>query len=530
MTQQRVASRSSNAVRSGVGGASVNAQSTLNSNDIHALARNSARETGEGSPSLVLSYGENGRVSAGGLGARAPARLETLVKRSLNHGNDYKTVKLPTRSFAGGADAKRSGRCELATPVRLGASAYRTAIVLELEAMGRAGLAERVNLCGRWAAVWDCLACGEQNARAIVLLSCGSRACAHCSRELARERVSRLTGALARVQSIVDARRAGVVRELEQRAAIADRAAAHWDRLADRAQTSSSLARMARAYDRARARGSLARWQRRHAAATRWGWRMVTVSPAWRPWDPSELTVEGLRRRRDRVLEQWRSIWDRLDTAGLAGAIVSVELSSGGHVHLHALVYSGWLNKRYLRSLAGGAYVDVREVRARPVDVARHGPGAAAARALKEAVKYAIKAPSPSRREWIAGQRYAVTHPRLVARWTIANHGTQLGRVYGVARDAIAAEEALEAPSSSPPPVAPLACPCCKAPLSHAPRTASVRDLARALSKWEWRHRVEWGRAVPGRAPSEVSGRVAVEVPETLARDHSPADFRGVFV
>lgn len=517
-------------MRSGVGGERSDAQSTLNVNNIQGFSRNSARETGEGAPSLTLSYSTHGRRSGGGLGAAAPARLETTAKRSLNRGNDYRTGEPPTRGSPVATDEKRShGRCELATPVRLSASGYRTAIVRELEEMGRTMLAERVNLCGRWAAVWDCLACGEQNARAVVLLSCGSRACAHCSRELARDRVARLSDAMGRVASIVDARREGVVLELEQREAIAARAAAHWDRLASRARNSSSLARMVRAHERANARRSLAAWQRRHAAAGRWGWRMVTVSPQWRPWDPSELTVKGLQRRRDAVLRRWRAIWDRIETAGLAGAIVSVELSSGGHVHLHALVYSGWLSKKLLRTLAG-CYVDVREVRARPVDVAKYGPGAAAARAMREAVKYAIKAPSPTRRQWIAGQRYAVTHPRLVARWTVANYGAQLGRVFGVARDAIAAHEALEAPSSSPPQPAPLECVCCRAPLRHAPRTIAVRDLARALDPWEWRHRVEWRRAVPGQAPFAGSERGAAEVPETLAHEHLPADFRGVFV
>ena len=66
-------------------------------------------------------------------------------------------------------------------------------------------------------------------------------------------------------------------------------------------------------------------------------------------------------------------------------------------------------------------------------------------------------------------------------------HGEQLGRVYGVCRDASEAAEAAEVTegeaSDAPAQVyrAPRDCPCCKSPLIQDPRAARTRTVVRQL-------------------------------------------------
>ena len=449
-----------------------------------------------GPPALTITNSGRNAAPAGVWGARPPLDSKPSVKRSSNRENDG-----GFRQSNETDERKTHGRSRLATPVALSAPRYRAAIADELRGLRRSYLADRVASCGRFAQVWDCSSCGETNARAIVSLSCGSRACPDCSRELTNERVTRALRAVVRVPAYVEARRAATLEQLAQLEAEAEQARDFWDRMSGRARSPSSLARIVSRHDKAEARRKRYAWQRRHASAGRWAWRLVTLSPQWRPHDPRELSVDRLRVRREKALEAFGRVWEQIETGGLASAQVSVECSDAGHVHVHALVYSGWLSVKLLRRLAG-CFVDVREVQARPVDVERYGAEGAVARALREAVKYAIKAPGPRRQSWQAGARFRVAHPGLVARWTIANERAQLGRVRGVLRDAFEASEAEASSSSSS--SAPHCCPVCKAPLSGEGRRVSTRDLARALTPWEWRARVEWRRLLPATALGPV--------------------------
>ena len=445
-----------------------------------------------GPPALTITNSGRNAAPAGVWGARPPLDSKPSVKRSSNRENDG-----GFRQSNETDERKTNGRSRLATPVALSAPRYRAAIAAELRQLRRSYLADRLAQCGQVARVWDCSECGEQNARAIVSLSCGSRACPDCTRELTNARVQRALHAVVRVGSFVEARRPSTIAKLAKAEAKAEAARDFWDRMAGRARRPASLAKIVARHDKAEAKRKRLAWQGYHAAQACWGWRLVTVSPQWRPSDPRECSALRLAARRKSALAAWKRIWAQIETGGLAAAQVSVELSDAGHVHVHALVYSGWLSKKYLRALAG-CFVDVREVSARPCDVARYGAEGAVARALREAVKYAIKSPGPRRQSWQGGQRYRVAHPGLVARWTIANERAQLGRAYGVLRDCFEASEA-EA-SSAPQPERPHTCPVCKAPLSGEGRRVTTRDLARSLSPWEWRSRVEWRRLVPSKA------------------------------
>jgi hypothetical protein len=237
---------------------------------------------------------------------------------------------------------------------------------------------------------------------------------------------------------------------------------------------------------------SLLEWQRHQLKSNTWGWKLLTLSPQW---DPSmEPTVATMRARVKALWVQWDAVWQRLACAGGGAAIASIELSSGGHIHLHALVWAPYIKSSFLRTVAG-CFVDLRAVSASPKLVHRKGPQAAVESALREAVKYACKAPRTSL-EWVRGDHARVTHPALAARWATAMHGRQLGRVFGLFRDAL---RAIPAPKPAEKPQQHTAQCChCEAPLS----TCRVLSLKKAVKRWkgcirddtDWR-KVQWVRA-----------------------------------
>jgi hypothetical protein len=111
---------------------------------------------------------------------------------------------------------------------------------------------------------------------------------------------------------------------------------------------------------------------------------------------------------------------------------VSLEISSNGHIHIHALCFVPFVLSAYLAKLAG-CFVDVRQVGTN---------GLSPADALKEACKYAVKAPRLSQ-GWASGERAVVTNPVLAARWALAQQNKQLGKVFGLIRDALKAQDAI---------------------------------------------------------------------------------------
>jgi hypothetical protein len=191
---------------------------------------------------------------------------------------------------------------------------------------------------------------------------------------------------------------------------------------------------------------------RRHLAQTQtfardgFGWKLVTISPRWRPTSEDELSVAGLGRRLDDVTARVARVWHEvLSVGGLAAATSSVELSDGGHVHAHVLYYGPYLVKKHLTKVAG-CHVDVRSVEPHEKGDAawswesRDGAfraGDTVRDAVVEAVKYCVKLPSETH-AWLSGEARRVIHPSLVARWMVACRSRQLVRHYGVMLDALA--------------------------------------------------------------------------------------------
>lgn len=468
---------------------------------------------GAGGPPALHALERPIEAAPRGPGGRAP------------HSTRYPTRNAPQQavnaSFPGSPDPIEGPGCPPPTkrkprkarhPLNRGAKrswrAYRKGIAAELRALGRYEQARRVRECGETALVYDCASCGETAAAVTVLVHCDSRACPQCAARLARERVDRLSLALHRVADTFHARRAAIAAELGAELEGALALAAKWSASAaaarDRFEAGrgrvrpETIARASRLAAEHRERAKLLRWQLARLREDTWGWKLLTISPQWDPSDETAVTVSGLRARAAAVWERWARVWRKLAIGGAAAAVVSLEISSGGHVHIHALVWAPFVHARHIATLAG-CFVDIREVRAKDARKAKLGPELAYVEALREACKYAVKAPRVSL-EWVRGERATVTHPALAARWATAQHGRQCGRLLGLARDAMRAHEAegIEGAEQAPPVPS---CPCCMAPLGAAreARTSALvkRWHGEISGEWEWRHRVRFARAVP---------------------------------
>jgi len=176
-------------------------------------------------------------------------------------------------------------------------------------------------------------------------------------------------------------------------------------------------------------------------------WYLVTVTAPRDPYDPNDGTVEALRSR----LAALHAGFSRLvkilkKEGGLIGAARGTELSSGpnGHIHAHALV--AWRpSARGLRSFVerreDGAKSWVRDpgasewwdealVSAGLGEIYDSRPVSDIEKSIAEVLKYAVKAPEPSK--W--NEPREVVSPVLAARWELASKGARLREKYGAFR------------------------------------------------------------------------------------------------
>lgn len=468
--------------------------------------------------------GANGARGAGvgqGVGGgNPPPRLDTQGIGDLHRaigGSQGDLKESPGAIQPRGAVAPGSGRGarhyqrrqRLARPSRASLTPWREGYADALAGLGWSAAAADARGCGSQSFVSACGACGVEVAAVRVSLHCSLRACPLCARRTAAERVRLVTGAALRVAGFVRERSAGVLSRLGAAVASAREAVDLWHGRAERASErgAEELA------DRHRGREAAAEGRRRSAAWSRsragewasWRWSLLTVSPAWRPLDPVELTVEGLRRRIADAWVRWERVWARLAAGGLAAATARLEVSAHGHVHVHAVVFGGFVGNAALRA-AAGCHVDRRAPGPRP--------GVPAHRVVedlvREACKYALKAPSSLRAGWVGGSdaRSGVSlHPELAARLTVALHREQTVIHYGVMREAVRAESAAQPEGVEDDALAGQSaarCPCCGAHGSLLPpMIRNTAEVARELgsSGWSW----------VGRAPPRVEGSGASE-------------------
>lgn len=407
-------------------------------------------------------------------------------------------------------------------------------------------VASALRACGRDCWVTECDGCGETFARVEVRASCDCRVCPWCARRRSKARVEAVGAAISRLPEAIRAQRYQAEADTEARRVEALAAVEHWREVEARAVARRSsrvsywsrvASRARSAYERSGAEGARARLARalariasaeREESATirravraaavadhrvrvarrelqairessslredggirrgRWRWRLVTISPQWRPRDPTEVDAAGLRRRVDEALQRWGRCWtEGARAGGLAAAYASVECSPGGHVHAHVLYLGPWVDVRWWARVAG-CFVDVREV-----DQIPGGDGLQPApAALMEAIKYALKSPSPSRFEWIRGDRRKVAHPRLAAAWVAATRRHQIARAYGSLREVLDCEGGVDDGDISTDAAEDLAdrakpaCAFCGAALARYPVKYATSRAAELMGRGRW--------------------------------------------
>jgi len=360
---------------------------------------------------------------------------------------------------------------------------YTDLVARELVTLGHARTAERLRLCGTSCEVQTCHDCGDPHASVAIIAGCDVRACMVCQRRRAAVESKRVGGAADRVPGYVWQ---SIPKAGEE---IADKL---------RAREEQPRATAAQARDIARLRRVAA--ELRGAARGRWAWRMVTLSPKWAPSERESYSPRALAARLDEVRAAWSRVWhEHLSAGGFAAAYTAVECSAGGHVHLHALHYGPFVLQE---SLARSArmMVDVR---------AAHG------NAAREAVKYALKGPTP-RASWMGGESAEVTHPRLAAAWVVATRSRRLVEPYGAFRAALHAEDECTPSDEEETEHREPECASCgsrsltdpaRRVTAHVAREA--HELARATGKERWSLRAE----VDARSGAKIPARVKIRRP-----------------
>ena len=420
----------------------------------------------------------------------------------------------PPRKFA--------PRHKVARPSRASLFQWKNKVADELDAMGRPRQASALRGCGSQCFTSNCnpaLGCGAKNASVRMSLHCNLRVCPFCQRQVSGERTRLIVGAALRVSGYVATQAPAVIvrlkGEVEDARAMAQTYLARGAAALARGDEALALRHQGRFHDAERRR-SQAQWHLSRAGEHRsWRWTLLTISPRWNPMDPDELTEEGLTRRILDVWDRWHRVWSQcLAAGGLGAATARLEISSAGHVHLHAMVFGGFVRNEKLQEVAG-CFVDRRAPKVRQGESASQ----VMEKFVREAVKYACKSTSSTRWGFVSGEESrsgASMSPVLAARVTVALESMQTIRHYGPMLDAVGAERNATAEPTSDEPVNELEgqraprCPCCGADSLMPVQIRRTVDVARELGAvgWQWGSRsssaVERLAGAGGRLPPRV--------------------------
>ena len=155
----------------------------------------------------------------------------------------------------------------------------------------------------------------------------------------------------------------------------------------------------------------------------RMGLYFLTLTLRFNPADPADVSIAGLRRRKDIVLGGWQLVWSRyLRERGFAAAR-SVEVGEHGMVHVHALYYGRRPDACRFRDMWMFAVGDSPQVKIIPAK----SPD----KAINELAKYITKGVSPVHASVLQGRLSSFTHPELAARVEVAYFGDRLLQCYG---------------------------------------------------------------------------------------------------
>ena len=319
-------------------------------------------------------------------------------------------------------------------PCMYGEPAWRRAVSAELRRLGQPALAESFETCGKSARVWHCLECGADPAAVLVGTHCRMRACPTCARVEARDNSHDYADAIEALGLLPPESPHTVVPITELFA--------------------ECLSRAHRRVLKVRKKASRENRADEIEKQSAWRWRWATITLRWSPRDPREYTVDRLRARARRAMELARHFvravtFDDTLRAAVA-AVARCEMSDKGTVHVHILWRGPYVKQDFVnREVFGEAWtitdpkregtVILGEVRPKFRDEAK---GVSLRRAVVETLKYALKAPSPLRVAFMAGERERVIHPTLAARWMVATAKCQLRTPFGAFRPALAAVRA----------------------------------------------------------------------------------------
>jgi hypothetical protein len=158
------------------------------------------------------------------------------------------------------------------------------------------------------------------------------------------------------------------------------------------------------------------------------GLYFLTFTLRYDPTDPADLSVEGLKRRKQIVRDGVGYVWKKyLKRIGRAMAL-AVEVSPRGAVHIHALFHGhrpdvGKLRAAYMFRAGDSPFVNCKYVQ-RPE------------KAIRELAKYMMKAASPKNIRLLRGGRGEFIDPVLAARAEVAFSGDRLFECLGAWRGA----------------------------------------------------------------------------------------------
>jgi hypothetical protein len=150
----------------------------------------------------------------------------------------------------------------------------------------------------------------------------------------------------------------------------------------------------------------------------------LTFTMRYDPTDPDEVSVAGLLRRKNELVECWGKVWRNYLKKRGEAACRAIEVGASGMVHMHVL-YAGRrpeiedLRSEWLRLTNGSSpLVNVRYCK---------DPQ----KAIVELAKYVTKGASPAKAAIVGGARGKYIDPRLAVRVEIAFSGDRIVQCYG---------------------------------------------------------------------------------------------------
>ena len=207
------------------------------------------------------------------------------------------------------------------------------------------------------------------------------------------------------------------------------------------------------------------------------GLYLLTFTLRYDPNSPEDLSVEGLKRRKEIVRDAVGFVWRHYLRARGRAMAIGLEVSPRGAVHIHALYHgrrpdAGILRETYMFRAGDSPVVNIQHVK-KPD------------KAIRELAKYMMKAASPRNPSIMRGGRGEFIDPVLAARVEVAFSGDRLFECMGTWRGAD--------DDSDLPEQAPRTCPHCGAN-AWKYETAPLQMLLSELPD-DWTPR--FGRAGP---------------------------------